>query len=52
MARMFGDEVVVSLDAVHVDDRTHEVVVEGEEKGGVEGEGGKGVTVHKEEITV
>jgi len=34
MARMFGDEVVVSLDAVHVERGTHQIVVG--EKAGVE----------------
>ncbi|KAF2822974.1 MFS general substrate transporter [Ophiobolus disseminans] len=43
MARMFGDEVVVSLDAVHVDHGTHEIVVEG---------GEKGVSVHQEKVDV
>lgn len=43
MARMFGDEVVVSLDAVHVDHGTHEVVIDGEKQG-------TGEKVHQEHV--
>jgi hypothetical protein len=40
MAAMFGDEIVVSLDALHVDHGTHQVVVE------------KGTKDHKEDVGV
>ena len=36
MARIFGDEVVVTLDDVHINHTTHEMVVGGDEKGGLE----------------
>jgi hypothetical protein len=36
MAKIFGDEVVVTLDDVHVNHTTHELVVGGGEKGGLE----------------
>lgn len=36
MARIFGDNVVVTLDDVHINHDTHELVIGGGEKGGLE----------------
>lgn len=36
MARIFGDEVVVTLDDVHINHDTHELVIGGREKDGLE----------------
>lgn len=36
MARLFGDEVVVTLDDVHVNHNTHELVIGHGEKNGLE----------------
>lgn len=36
MARIFGDEVVVTLDDVHINHDTHELVIGHGEKGGLE----------------
>ena len=36
MARIFGDEVVVTLDDVHINHNTHELVIGHSEKGGLE----------------
>lgn len=36
MARIFGDEVVVNLDDVHINHNTHELVIGNEKEGGLE----------------
>jgi hypothetical protein len=36
MAKIFGDEVVVTLDDVHINHNTHELVIGGGDKGGLE----------------
>lgn len=36
MARIFGDDVVVTLDTVHINHDTHELVIGGGEKNGLE----------------
>jgi hypothetical protein len=36
MARIFGDDVVVTLDDVHINHNTHELVIGGGDKGGLE----------------
>lgn len=36
MARIFGDEVVVKLEDVHINHNTHELVIGGVEKNGLE----------------